>query len=73
MQAITGFLEELHQYAGSSIVSSTEALAVASDLRAFLKEVSESDLGTSDFWSAVQICSTIAQFLTPSVCFSSYR
>lgn len=46
MQAIQGFLDELHHYAAASSVSSSEAVAIASDLRAYLKEVSDSDLGT---------------------------
>jgi DNA-dependent protein kinase catalytic subunit len=45
MQAIQSFLDELHRFAAHTTVSSAEALAVASDLRAYLKEVSDSDMG----------------------------
>lgn len=49
MQAIQAFLEELHQFAAHPGASTSEAVAVASDLSAYLKEVSDSDLGTAFF------------------------
>jgi hypothetical protein len=51
MQALQGFLDELHHYAAHKNVPTSEAVAVASDLRAFLREVSDSDLGMPSFFS----------------------
>lgn len=46
MQAIQGFLDELNHYAITPNAATSEAVSVASDLRAYLKEVSDNDLGT---------------------------
>jgi len=57
VQAIQGFLDELHHYAALPTVPSAEALATASDLRAFLKEVSDHDLGSLPFLLIVPVSS----------------
>lgn len=59
--AIQGFLDELHHYAALTTVPSSEAVATASDLRAFLKEVSDHDLGSSHLVA----CTFLLLFLTP--------
>lgn len=54
MQAIQAFLDELDHYTTLTNPSAVESLALASDLRAYLKEVSENDLGMKRCCSTTQ-------------------